>query len=545
MKIWKRVVSAVVFFAIGLVLFLGIQDLLVPPDTYLTGRIIHGFEALPDDTVDVLFVGSSHVADNISPMTIYEETGICGYSLATVGQTIDMSYYTLKRAFLTQHPSIVVQDVGTLYKSENENWAWTWLVLLNEQPLDELKLEMAKAYDAHWYSEGVLPAMIPMIKYHSRWNQLTALDFKWRDDGLYYSAGYDLFTSAIPAETDVDSFNALSEEVKARNDRPLLYHGVDGEVKTQDAAEPLYEEEMSEIQLEYLKKIQVLCEENNATLILVKTPGIFYPVSTATAWTSVKSAAVKELAAQMDAPFYDLMYEYNTVDFSTDSYDGGRHLNYSGARKVSKQIGEILKNTYGCPENRNETYDSMLADFKKVENVALLESERNFNAYIERLAQNKDHLTVLIAACSEYTQGMTEDDYSLLRDRLGLSLIADGAYGDSYVAAIENGKVLYEGLSGREINYDMEVSGTPVHLYSAGFASGRSCEITLGEDHYGSLGGGLHFVVLDNESGVVIDHVAFNTYQAEKPLVRTGEIEAFNKYRRQYIHVMCFDYHEE
>ena len=247
----------------------------------------------------------------------------------------------------------------------------------------------------------------------------------------------------------------------------------------------------------------------------------------------------------MGIPFYDLLYDYSTVDFSTDTYDGGQHLNYSGARKVSSQVGEILKNVYGCPENRNEAYDSMLANFKKVEAVALLESERDFSAYVERLAQNKDHLTILIAALSEYTQGMTEDNYSLLRDRLGLSLIADGAYADSYVAAIENGKVLYEGLSGREINHDLEVSGTPVHLYSAGWTSGRAGEIKLGEDQYAALGGGLTFVVLDNESGVVIDYVAFNTFQPEKPPERTAEIEAMNKYLRKYIHVMCFDYLEE
>lgn len=540
----------VVFIVIGLVIFVGLQDLFVPEEpTYLTGRIIHGIEALPDDTLDVLFVGTSHVKDGISPMTIYEETGICGYSLATSGQTMDMNYYVLQRAFQTQHPSVVVLDATALYQNEDADWNGAWWPLMDEQPLDGIKFEMAKAYNAHSYSEGVLPVMIPMIKYHSRWNQLTAYDFKWRDDGLYYSAGYTFHTSVDPAEMDVDAVNALSEEIKSRNERPLLYHGVDDEVKTKNASEAFYEEEMSEIQLEYLKKIQVFCEENSAALVLIKIPNIFYPAWYATAWTTEKSAGVKELAAQMGIPFYDLLYDYSTVDFSTDTYDGGQHLNYSGARKVSSQVGEILKNVYGCPENRNEAYDSMLANFKKVEAVALLESERDFSAYVERLAQNKDHLTILIAALSEYTQGMTEDNYSLLRDRLGLSLIADGAYADSYVAAIENGKVLYEGLSGREINHDLEVSGTPVHLYSAGWTSGRAAEIKLGESSYAGLGGGLTFVVLDNESGVVIDYVAFNTFQPEKPVlrtaVRTAEIEFLDQYLRKYIHVMCFDYHEE
>lgn len=545
MKAWKRAASAVTFIVIGLVIFAGLQDLFVPAEPlYSTGRIIHGIEALPDDTVDVLFLGSSHVKDGISPMTIYEETGICSYSLATVGQTCDMGYYVLRRALQTQHPSFVVLDVSSLYRDEDKDWNGNWWPLLNEQPLDANKFEMAKAYDVHSYSEGVLPVMIPMIKYHSRWDQLMAYDFKWSDDGLYYSAGYEFYTAVNPTEMDVDSFNILSEEIKSRNERPLFYRNVDGGVKTKNLSEPLYEEKMSDIQFNYLERIHALCEENNTTLILIKIPDIYYPAVYNSAWTTTKSSVVKELAAQMNIPFYDLLYDYDTVDFSTDTYDGGRHLNYSGARKVSLQLGSILQDIYKCPERRNKAYDSMLADFKKVESVALLEGERNFNSYIELLAKNKDHLSIFIAVCSEYTAGMTENDYNLLKEKLGLSLIADGEYADSYVAIIENSRVLYEGLSGREISYDTEISGTHVHLYSAGFASGRSCGITLDGNQYGALSGGLHFVVLDNELGVIIDRVAFDTYQAQKPSVRTDEMEALNQYLKKFIHVMCFGYTE-
>ena len=46
------------------------------------------------------------------------------------------------------------------------------------------------------------------------------------------------------------------------------------------------------------------------------------------------------------------------VDFSVDTYDGGLHLNLSGAEKLSKYFGEILSEEYGILDHRGETkYD--------------------------------------------------------------------------------------------------------------------------------------------------------------------------------------------
>ena len=42
------------------------------------------------------------------------------------------------------------------------------------------------------------------------------------------------------------------------------------------------------------------------------------------------------------------------MDFSKDTYDGGLHLNLSGAEKITEYLGEFLRNEYELPDHRSE-----------------------------------------------------------------------------------------------------------------------------------------------------------------------------------------------
>jgi hypothetical protein len=42
------------------------------------------------------------------------------------------------------------------------------------------------------------------------------------------------------------------------------------------------------------------------------------------------------------------------IDYNKDTYDGGLHLNLTGAEKLSDYFGEILKDKYKVEDRRNE-----------------------------------------------------------------------------------------------------------------------------------------------------------------------------------------------
>ena len=47
------------------------------------------------------------------------------------------------------------------------------------------------------------------------------------------------------------------------------------------------------------------------------------------------------------------------IDWATDSYDAGDHLNVSGARKVTTAVGSLLAGRYDAPDHRgDDAYDA-------------------------------------------------------------------------------------------------------------------------------------------------------------------------------------------
>ncbi|MFR4018784.1 MAG: hypothetical protein ACLT01_06165, partial [Clostridia bacterium] len=70
-------------------------------------------------------------------------------------------------------------------------------------------------------------------------------------------------------------------------------------------------------------------------------------------WNLSKSNAVQKLADEYGLTYYD----YNRTcpagfDWSQDSKDGGNHLNYSGALKVTSDFGEKLQNDLDMQASR-------------------------------------------------------------------------------------------------------------------------------------------------------------------------------------------------
>ena len=72
------------------------------------------FEALHEqapDTIDVLFVGTSHVYSDINPAVIWKQNGIASFDLATGGSHLKNSYYVIEDALRTQSPELIVLEL--------------------------------------------------------------------------------------------------------------------------------------------------------------------------------------------------------------------------------------------------------------------------------------------------------------------------------------------------------------------------------------------------------------------------------------------------
>ena len=93
-----------------------------------------------------------------------------------------------------------------------------------------------------------------------------------------------------------------------------------------------------------------LCKENGIELVLIKAPSL-YPY-----WYDEWETQIEEYAEENDLKYINFLnlIEETGLDFSKDTYDGGLHLNLSGAEKITEYLGEFLRNEYELPDHRSE-----------------------------------------------------------------------------------------------------------------------------------------------------------------------------------------------
>lgn len=244
-------------------------------------------------SVDVLFVGDSEVFSNISPMELWHKRGITSYVCATGAQQLPYSHTILRRATRYQKPKYIFFETNSLYA-----------------PFIADDLVMRSLQDT-----------FPIFEFHNRWKSLTPRDFtlkrvpRWTDD----LKGFRINKTVTPANAD-----SIARK-----------KGMTGFLNPVNRA-------YFEIMVEY-------CRSIGATPVLFTAPNLAN-------WSQERHDAIQQMADEMEVEFLDFNtapYEVD-IDWTTDTRDGGDHLNYYGAVKYTSYLGDLLENTYGLEDHRGE-----------------------------------------------------------------------------------------------------------------------------------------------------------------------------------------------
>jgi hypothetical protein len=99
-----------------------------------------------------------------------------------------------------------------------------------------------------------------------------------------------------------------------------------------------------------------LCKSKGTQLVLVKAPALS-PV-----WWPQWDDQMEAYAQENDLLYVNMLehQEEIGIDWQTDTYDTGLHLNVYGAEKASRWFGNILKTQCGVPDRRSDTEISAL-----------------------------------------------------------------------------------------------------------------------------------------------------------------------------------------
>ncbi|MDO4331205.1 MAG: hypothetical protein Q4C58_00770 [Eubacteriales bacterium] len=278
-----------------------------------------GLYVQPDEAIDVLFLGSSHVHCNVDTQLLWDNYGIAAYLCTSAEQPLWNSYHYLVEALKTQKPKLVVLDMyspARYYEDYQKKWI--------DENLDGMRISWNK-YQAVIASSDTdrRNLLLGFIEYHSRYTNLTEEDFQnfpWNRSEQARWKGY----------TPLDNHTELTQ--------PDLSYVTDMSRLT----------EKSEL---YLKKIIALTEKEGILLALVSAP--YLPEE--------EDQRVYHYIEQMADENNILFLNYNTtqlyeevgIDFSLDFADH-THLNEGGSEKYTAHLGKWLKDHYEIPDRRGE-----------------------------------------------------------------------------------------------------------------------------------------------------------------------------------------------
>lgn len=536
------VFKTISFLIIGIFLFAMIQNILMPkraPYTkaYDAGKLA-GFYNEEEHTIDVLICSTSHISKSILPMELYEDYGITSYNLSTSTQPIEATYYILAEALKTQSPEVFIIDVSNLYFSSVEAKYW-WFVL-DEMRLGENKTALLQEYkrSANGGNESKGELLFPLLRYHERWKELRMNDFMGclRGDIHDYSKGGQVNSAVSAADVTVGEMNLAADQLLESTQKiEYVYDAAGVNEKIEDHA--LYHSDIPEKNIEWLRRMKALCDENNIQLLAVKVPTVFMPQLYNSSWIEEKYHQVRTLCNEEGITYYDLLYDTDAgIDWETDTSDEGLHLNLHGAQKLSDNLGRYLIERCGLSPKRSEQWNRDLESYQKVRKVALLELERDFTSYLDMLANEFKDKTIIMSMANDGAVELNEADIWTLR-ALGLQADFSETDKNSYIAVIEGGSVKYEALSNRPLNYKgvCGESNTAYEVYSSGWLTGADTSIKLAGEEQVNNHKGLNIVVYDTQRELVLDSVNFDTssedHKARRSNSKTNGLEEqFEKY---------------
>jgi hypothetical protein len=252
------------------------------------------FFSEPKNTIDVLTIGTSDVYSSVAPMVWWKRYGYTGYTWGEPSQRIFETYAYLNKIYKTQSPKVVFLEVGDLYRDNT-----------NVQVLDSIV-------------RTFLGQLCPLVIYHRNFNPAKFVNL----GASFHSVtkGYLLRGDTVPC--------IGKEDLAKRYKKPARIN-------------PLCANE--------LERCVKLCESHGSQVVLLSIPD-------RSSWSMGRHAAIDRLAGRCGVPYLDLNTAMQRkIDWNRDSADGGMHMNYRGAAKVSAFLGDYLHTHCTLTDHRRDS----------------------------------------------------------------------------------------------------------------------------------------------------------------------------------------------
>ncbi len=273
-------------------------------------------------TIDIVFIGSSHCIRSFDPAIFDKITSLYSYNLGTPGQSPTTSYFVLKEVLRFHKPKIIIQEIsfrGFSAKNQLVNGGYNF---------DFMKISRNKLdffFNGFKFSES-LTFLFP--------------SFRFRNN-LRYVINY-LYTGKKVKKSKEDTYKGKG--FMSRNHSVTL-----DELKNNNIYEKkaFNASKLNKNRLKYLEKTVNLCKENKIQIIWVTAPLPKITISKIRHGSKIYPF-FKNLADQYRVPYINYYADKKVKFIDTSDFQDTHHLNRNGAKKLStdlaKRILEYLDN---------------------------------------------------------------------------------------------------------------------------------------------------------------------------------------------------------
>lgn len=339
---------------------------------------MYAFYQNEENTIDALFLGSSHMFTGVNTGVLWDEFGISAYDLGGADQPFWNTYFFLEEALKTQSPKVIVVEIYSAAIQEGHYqhmWALENLYGM-KFGRDFIDAVMESAPEEDW--ENLLN---PFANYHSRYSMLSEEDFRYKERMSHYK-GFISRYGTNPLETPDIS---MVTELQPPNEKMA----------------------------DYMIKIIDLAKEEGIPLVLVCAP---YAIN---AEQQKIFNCFYQYAEENSVPYIDFNKCYNAVgiDFKQDFFDWS-HLNEKGNEKYTKYLGYYLDSTYQLPDHRGDSkYLTWEEDARYQEHEKMayeLTTMTDLNQYLSKLKEQDYVVMMAIRNLTDTTKISSEVKANLL-----------------------------------------------------------------------------------------------------------------------------------
>lgn len=369
------------------------------------------FYDIPQNSLDLIFLGSSLSYSNFNPLVFNGYMRVGSYNTGTALQNIKQSYYNLEEILEYQSPKLIVLEAYSLDvpdKSEEDRLGFKF------ENLDSQKFSFRKlrAINNQFSTlQNKINALSPLIRNHNNWS-----DFDFIQENLSHSSSEDRFLGYKLVK--VGSYKKPTKELVENLPSKHFF---------------------SEENQEYFKKLVKLCNENSIQLVVVRAPVLLYKYNTRYYDQVYKNT--EAICNKFKIKYIDYNQKFNLLKLEESYFADEKHLNYKGATIISELLAKQLS-TIKIENNKTRT------QFQEPEDYVYSDSYKHLGQTIFKGEHFIDDSTVINEV---KLLKLNDDEYSVIvkmENGLNFDKISNYSFGyyfypiDSQVSLLETDKDL-------------------------------------------------------------------------------------------------------